>query len=67
MHRSEEALQTFEPFFAFDYKQVILADVLRASCQRPATRAALAVKSSCRTKPKTCFFDKPLIHSKRRE
>ena len=29
MHRSEEALQTFEPFFAFDYKQVILVTLSR--------------------------------------
>jgi hypothetical protein len=29
MDRSEEALQAFEPFFAFNYKQVILVTLSR--------------------------------------
>jgi hypothetical protein len=35
MHHSEEALQAFEPFFAFDYKQVILVTLSRVM---PAAR-----------------------------
>jgi hypothetical protein len=40
MHRGEEALQTFEPFFAFDYKQVILvvlSRIMPAACNQSST------------------------------